>query len=496
MYTTVQEAPVLKAVPETVPGGFARTVLAPTIEGILWDEAFNLGCGFDAVTGLPAGEVALQPFLAPETAELKQAERYRFIQTSAELDEEIERAVPGRYGFWPAAAGPATDYLSAISFSDFEMTLVAHHDSLAEGYDRPESYELTPAARSLAADPDRFRARFGDYFLSGCRRGTRFTAVYRCQAASRIALEKLRAAFGGEPPRMLTREGTAAFLKTANLYSIEVSASLFLLGCQPRGGMMQFQTTPDGVLAELGWFKSHERAVPLRAELRHFSALVPELPRQTPVDPEDFAGLARLHAAFWRARSRFGSCPDPYRRLMEEHFVRLEAGILSERRSLAADAAKRRLLEEEAGRMLAEVQEVFDRRDFYVMVQAMAREEPALNEPLEDAPGGPDTWSFGFDEYPRSKAVVLSRTDLRFAKSWHLGGWREHTFTFGPDGKHLIVGWKVISNRTDDHNGSWMKLSHPILLSHEARVHVKSQYDRGCDWCLTLYYVNAADYQF
>lgn len=496
MSTTIQEAPVVKAVPEAVPIGIARTVLAPTLEGLLWDEAFNLGSGFDAVTGLPAAEAALQPFLTPETTEMQPTERYGFIQSFSELDQEIERAVPGRYNLRPLAAGPATDYLSDIAFSEFEMTLVAHQESLAAGYDRPEIYELTPAARSLAADPDRFRARYGDYFLAGCRRGARFTAVYRCQAASGIALEKLRTAFGGEPPRVLTREGTAAFVKAAHLYGVEISVSLFLLGCQPRGGMVQFQTTPDGVLSELGWFKSHERAVPLQAELRHFSALVPELPRQTPVDPEDFAGLARLCTALWRTRSRFGSCPDPYRRQLEEHFVRLEAGILSERRSLAADVAKRRLLEEEANRMLAEVQEVFDRRDFFTRVQAAVREEPVLNEPLEDAPGGPDTWAFGFDEYPQSKAVVLCRTDLRFAKAWHLGGWREHTFTFGPDSKHLIVGWKVISNRTDDHNGSWMKLSHPILLSHEARVHVKSQYDRGCDWCLTLFYVNAADYQF
>lgn len=496
MSTAIQEAPVAKAVPETVPSGIARTVLAPVLEGLLWDEAFHLGCGFDAVTGLRAAETALQPLTAPETADMQSTERYRFIQTAAELDREIESAVPGRYNLSPLAAGPATDYLSAIAFSEFEMTLVAHHESLAAGYDRPEIYELTPAARSLAADPDRFRARYGDYFVSGCRRGARFTAVYRCQGSSRIALEKLRLAFGGEPPRVLTREGIAAFVKAAHLYGVDVSVSLFLLGCQPRGGLAQLQTTPDGVLSELGWFKSHERAMPMQAEVRHFSALVPELPRQTPVDPEDFAGLARLYGAFWRARSRFGSCPDPYRRQMEEHFVRLETGLLAERRSLAADVAKRRLLEEEAGRMLAEVQEVFDRRDFFFKVQALVRDEPPPNEPLEDAPGGPDTWAFGFDEYPLSKAVVLCRTDLRFAKSWHLGGWREHTFTFGPDNKHLIVGWKVISNRTDDHNGSWMKLSHPILLGHEARVHVKSQYDRGCDWCLTLYYVNAADYQF
>lgn len=506
MATTIQETPVAVApvppppFPETLPerAGTARTVLAPTLEGLLWDETFTLGRGLEAVTGLPAAEVALEPFLPEPVATTQSAEHYRFIQNQAELDREIEGSASGRYNLWPLQTGPATDYLAAIGFSELAMTLVAHYESLATGYERPEIYELNPAARKLAGDPARFRARYGDYFLAGCRRGSRFTAVYHCQAGTRIGIEKLRAAFGGEPPRVLTREGAEELVKMANIYGAEVSVSVFMVGCEPRGGLAlpPFQTTPDGVLSELSWFKTHEEAVPLRAELRHFSVLVPELSRQSAAAPEDFAGLARLYTALWRARARFGTCPEPYKRQLEVHFNRLAAGILAESSSLAVDATKRRLLEAEADGMLAELQEVLDRRDFLAKVQALVREEPPKDEPLEDVPGGPDIWTFGFEEYPQSKAVILHRTDLRFVKSWFLGGWREHTFTFGPDQRFLIVGWKVAANRTDDHDGSWWKASDSILMTHEARVHVKSQYDRGCDWCLTLYYVNAADYQF
>lgn len=498
--TTLQETPVsaAPATPPPIPETIARTGLAPTLEGLPWDEAFALGRGYDAATGLAAAEVALEPFLPEEVTAKQSTRRYRFIQDQAELDREIEIAAPGRYNLRPLATGPTTGYLPAVGFSEFEMTLVAEQESLAAGYDRPAIYELTPAARSLAADPARFRARYGDYFLAGCQRGSRFTAVYRCRAATRIALDKLRAALEGELPPVLTREGAASLVKAANLYGVEVSVSVFLLGCEPRGGLAlpPFQTTPEGVLSELAWFETHEQAVPLKAELRHFSAVAPEIPRQTAAAPEAFAGLDRLYTALWRTRARFGTCPEPYRRQLEDHFVRLEAGILAERGSLAVDTAKQRLLEEETGRMLAEVQEVFDRRDFYVKVQSLVRGEPRKEMPIEDVPGAPDTWVFGFDEYPESKAVVLHRTDLRFVKSWLLGAHREHTFTFGPDKRYLIVGWEVISNRADDHNGSWWKLGDQILLTHEAQVHVRSQFDRGCDWCLTLYYVNAADYQF
>ncbi len=34
------------------------------------------------------------------------------------------------------------------------------------------------------------------------------------------------------------------------------------------------------------------------------------------------------------------------------------------------------------------------------------------------------------------------------------------------------------------------------LLDQVAAVHVKSQYDRGCDWSMRVYFVDAKDYQF
>ena len=67
MATTLQETPVKTApvppsFPETLPerAGTARTVLAPTLEGLLWNEAFTLGRGLDAIRGLPATESALE----------------------------------------------------------------------------------------------------------------------------------------------------------------------------------------------------------------------------------------------------------------------------------------------------------------------------------------------------------------------------------------------------------------------------------------------------
>ncbi len=84
-----------------------------------------------------------------------------------------------------------------------------------------------------------------------------------------------------------------------------------------------------------------------------------------------------------------------------------------------------------------------------------------------------------------------------YKEDWRIG-WRENTFQFGPgDGSKLIVGWQVISNWGGDHNGDWWReSSNPILLSKVGLVHVKSEYDRGANWSVIWYYVDARDYMF
>jgi len=122
--------------------------------------------------------------------------------------------------------------------------------------------------------------------------------------------------------------------------------------------------------------------------------------------------------------------------------------------------------------------------------------EPSKDARIDDTASGQQNWMYGVGSWTRSGAVTIFSESFRYAEDWHIG-WREKTFEFGPNGTRLIVGWNVIANRTDGNCGGWWKAKDgTILLTDFASVHVTSEYDRGTDWTLQIYYVNAADYQF
>jgi hypothetical protein len=138
---------------------------------------------------------------------------------------------------------------------------------------------------------------------------------------------------------------------------------------------------------------------------------------------------------------------------------------------------------------------VSDRKDFYFKVKSAVASEPPQGQEALDSQAGPHVWEYGFSTYPESPAVVISSVKYDYAEPWQIG-WRESTLEFGPDPSKLIVGWRVQANWTDGTDGSWWKASDQILLTGHGAVHVKSEYDRACDWSVIFYIVDAKDYPF
>jgi hypothetical protein len=134
------------------------------------------------------------------------------------------------------------------------------------------------------------------------------------------------------------------------------------------------------------------------------------------------------------------------------------------------------------------------REEFYLKVKQAVSTEPAINRPLYDSEGR-QTWQFGFSSYDACKDVVIHESRVTYKDDWH-PGWREKTLEFGPNDDALIVGWTVVSNWDDGTNGSWWKAVDQILLTSHGAVHVKSLYDRGCDWTVICYYVDTKHYPF
>lgn len=467
-----------------------KTELDQVISNLPYAD-FELGVGVDAITGGMAG-TAVTTFTPKECTGKRSSEHFRFIQSESELNREIEASASGKYNIEGIKVSASTSYLSKIKYSELSITLIAEYEVVCSHYDDVDTYTLTEQAQKLIGEPEKFRKAYGDYFVAGGKRSARFVAIYNCQSTTVKSMDEFKASFGGEAPDVFSAEGSARFMQSTSKNNISTALDLFMEGY--KGTSPSGPWTPDKIMEALTWFKANEQGIPLQAKLKHYSTIDPAYPRTIDVAPSVFVELSQIYAKVWDIRSRYGSCPTYYQDQFKTEYRDLDYGVVASQHILASDLSKRQEYQQKADILLSNLDDVFARMDFYLKVKNVVDTEPAENHSIEEG-AGQQTWMYGFNVYTKSGAVNIHQSVQTYKELWHVGR-REHTFEFGPDGKFLIVGWQVISNWNDGSNGSWYKAIDRILLTDHSAVHVTSQYDRGCDWSLIVYYVDAKEYQF
>ena len=86
--------------------------------------------------------------------------------------------------------------------------------------------EFTEEAKKLISKPADFRRVYGDYFIAGGQRGSRFVAIYVCQASSMENMDKFKAKFKGEAPEVFEAEGSTEFMQSRPQRTISASHSI------------------------------------------------------------------------------------------------------------------------------------------------------------------------------------------------------------------------------------------------------------------------------
>jgi len=472
--------------------GQPTTELDPVLGGLPWQDTFNLGSGIDAVTGNTMHS-ALVPFTPTQRTVKRSWESIRFVKNESDLKREIEVSASGKYNIQGVTVSASASYLNSIQFSELTTSLVAQYESQYNGYDETDNYILTGAAQALLPNPPQFRSMYGDYFIAGGKRSSRFTAVYLCKATSASSMDKFMASFGGSAPEVFSAEGSTKFMQAASSANISIAVDIVMegyAGVPPYGPPW----TPENLLQALNWFKENEQGVYLEAKFKHYSAFDPNYPRSIDIAPNVFVELRQLYTAVWEVRSRYASCPPVYQDgQLKKDYINLDAGVQANQNVLATNDDLRLEYQQAAESLRTQLNDIFARMDFYFKVQGAVATEPPKGQSIEEGVGQ-QVWTYGFSKSP-NPAVVISSQEENYQQSPHVG-WRENTFQFGPNQSILLVGWEVISNRHDGMNGSWKKFVDQILLGDYAAIYVISLYDRGCDWSVRFYYVNATDYQF
>lgn len=473
--------------------GAAGTDLHSTIE-VPWEEVFELGAAIDAVTG---GKVkrAVKPFVAPPSTKKETWSTYSFVEKQSDLSREIDVSASGSYNVEGVTVSASTRFLQRIEFSELSITLIARYQSLHKGYDTLPSYELTDEAKQYLKDhpADTFRDVFGDYFVAGAQRGSRFTAVYQLSAATAKEMTDFQMSLAGQAPEVFTAQGAAALKEAASQHSVSITVNVFM-EADFESPPPKEPTNPEQVIEVLDWFEQNDSGIELRAELQHYSLIDASIHRKVSVDRSAFIELKQLYRSLWDVRARYWTCPSNYRDELEVQFDDLDVGIPASKSELATEVELRLEYQQKADRLLSKLNDVFDRMDFYSKVKQRVKDEPAKDEKIYEGTGQ-QIWMYGFSTYTKAPGVVIQMVEENWRQDWH-DGWREHTFEFGPDDAKLVVGWEVISNWNDGYNGGWWKALDQNLLNNHAAVHVTSLHDRGFDWTVRFFYVDARDYKF
>lgn len=468
----------------------ATTHLDSVVSNLPWGDPFDLGAGLDAVTGEIKKTAIDKPDVRDATTK-SSTYSYRLITSESELDQEIEVAARGKYNMDGVNLSASAEYVNQIKFSDTSTTLVAHYQTTFARYDEADEYALTAEAKQRIGDPTAFRSLYGDYFIAGARRGSRFTAVYRCTAKSAERLDSFKATVGADTPEVFSAEGSTKLKRAATENDVDIDVQVEAVGYE--GNLPDVPQDPDGIIKLLKWFVENEKGVPVRAKLRHYSQLDPAFPTSVPIAPSTFVALGQLYLVHWRIEVGYASLPAYYQNRYQDRVSAFTTALTADSDALPTDADTRREMTRQAQDLHADLRGVIDRQDFYFRVADRIDDEPKRGQVIQCVNCGPKVWLYGYATYNQSPAVHIHSVTLHMTHPVTATVFN-HTFQVPPDQDRLVVGWEVRANRRDA--GEWKKTSDQILLKDAAEVWAQSNLWGRFDWTVHVYYVDAADYQF
>ena len=171
------------------------TDLDPVIAGIPWLDGFAPGVGVNALTGALAGN-AVKPFTPKPAARSGGDATYKFVESSRDLSQEIEARTKGKYNIEGVNVNASAEYINKIKYSETSITLLATYEVYYGDYEVADKYELIEEAQKLVSHPEKFRARYGDYFVSGYKKMSRFVGIFVCQSSSAELFQSFQASLG------------------------------------------------------------------------------------------------------------------------------------------------------------------------------------------------------------------------------------------------------------------------------------------------------------
>ncbi|GIQ87958.1 hypothetical protein KIPB_010110, partial [Kipferlia bialata] len=399
------------------------------------------------------------------------------------------------------------------------ISLVYSYQSVQSEYIQPttkpafsqecqDNYQLgtKKAFSSRVSNLADFRRCYGDYFVSGVKRGSVVNIVFTMTADTEEHMDEYKVTVGVELPEVAEAEvGVGQSWASGNEH-ININCQVFSEGFV--AGAPSIAKLED-VGAALEWYRNPNNRVsaPISVQLQHYHTLThgSTIPLVLDAHKDTVDQWRQYSSKMGQLRTLYNElsrrCKFPRVRgqeSLDERFQTLadQHGMASQDSFSAAAVVSINCLMEEL--------RLFE--DRLVLLDRLKKEEDArLRDSPEDwkwCANGACEWDKGINDTARTvtntdDTIYTYQEEYKEAAPWY--GYNYHNFVFKSKqsfGEAMCVGFHLESMRKDDWGGGSWRVPKRALGETEATVEVASAQARECHWKINWYYVAKSSYNF
>jgi hypothetical protein len=449
-----------------------------TIINIPFIQGMVPGIGVEAVTGHFCSQAVMKFSLAAEKTRHDEDSTYNIFQSLEDFESSFETSAAGTFSLLGMEGSAKASYVKELKYQKHSLYIEATKvltffpaDGLAFVLPSVSDYALSEEAKKTPEE--KFRKKYGDYFVAGYVSKATFRAMLSCFASDAKSHQEFAAEINLKKPDVWSVEGRCKMTEIASKHNVAIRCHISTTGVE--GGSRSQNVALNDIEAKLKLFSETAVGEPDEAVLYHYSLVGADVPRNVEIDPDAMMRIAEIYYKSRMAPILLNGCPAKYKRELEKKLQRMQNNIRTCKDRLPEDPVLLNKVFTEFEEWWTEIQTFFAYHALYLEVHARI-----------------DKGGVRPQDYHDPLVTIAEVFRQRHNNPYKKPGWKEADWAFS-DRDKTIVGYELISKK--GHNGN-ISITEGGLLRSSMKVHSRSDYDRGIDWEVVLYAVDSKWMQF
>ncbi|MBZ5504037.1 MAG: hypothetical protein LAO78_01000 [Acidobacteriia bacterium] len=449
-----------------------------TVMKIPFIEGMVPGMGVEAVTGRLCSPAVMKFSLAAGTIRHDEESNYNIFQSLEDFASSFETSAAGTFSLFGVDVSAKASYLKELKYQKNSLYIEATKVLTFHPLDRTAfvlpsvtDYVLSDEAKQMPEE--KFRKKYGDYFVAGYISKATFRAMLSCFASDSTSHQEFATEINIKKPDMFSTEGRLKMTEIASKHNVTIRCHVSMTGVE--GGSRSESTSLMDIEPKLKMFSETAVGEPDEAVLYHHTLVGANVPSSLEIDPDAMMRIADLYSKSRMAPILLNGCPAKYKRELEKKLKDLLNAIQTRKDQLPSNPVLLNNIYDRFEAWWTEIQTFFAYHALYLEVHARTGK------------GGVRPLDY-HDPLVAISEVFRQRQNKPYTKP----GWQEADWVYANADK-TIVGYELISRK--DHNGG-ISITDGGLLKSSMKVHSRSDYDRGIDWEVVLYAVDSKWMQF